>query len=70
MRQIRDAEAVVLQSLLNRQRQEYSVDSAAVDQVLAVGEDPVKPDANKHEIAAWTSVARTLLNLHETITRN
>jgi hypothetical protein len=27
------------------------------------GTDPI-------ELAAWTSVARTILNLHETITRN
>ena len=30
----------------------------------------VPPDVDPAELAAWTSVARVLLNLHETITRN
>ena len=31
---------------------------------------PAPADVDPAELAAWTSVARVLLNLHETITRN
>ena len=31
---------------------------------------PIPPDIDPAELAAWTSVARVLLNLHETITRS
>jgi hypothetical protein len=30
----------------------------------------VPKDLDATDLAAWTSVARTILNLHETITRN
>jgi hypothetical protein len=32
--------------------------------------DALPPDATPNEIAAWTLVARVLLNLDETITKN
>ena len=37
---------------------------------LEVGERPVPTDLDPAELASWTSVARVLLNLHETIERN
>jgi hypothetical protein len=36
---------------------------------MTAGEWPVPRDLNISEVAAWTSVARVVLNLHETITR-
>ena len=39
------------------------------DQMLAVGDAPAPKDLPEPELAAWTSVARVILNLHETITR-
>jgi hypothetical protein len=36
----------------------------------AVGEAPKAKDIDATELAAWTSVSRTILNLHESITRN
>jgi hypothetical protein len=37
--------------------------------LLKTGAAPVAKDLDKSELAAWTHVARVLLNLHETITR-
>ncbi len=65
-----DAERAVLRDLVARHRAEYAADSAAVDALLAVGEWPVAAELDRVEVAAWTSAARTLLNLHEAITRN
>jgi hypothetical protein len=36
----------------------------------AIGESPAPPQLDKNELAAMTTVTRTILNLHETITRN
>ncbi len=36
----------------------------------AIGAHPVPGQIDHVELAAWTSVCRTILNLHETITRN
>ena len=38
--------------------------------LVSVGEYPAPKDLDVAELAAWTSVARVMLNLHETITRN
>jgi len=38
--------------------------------LLSVGEHPLPKDIPAQELAAWTSVARVILNLPETITRN
>ncbi|MBI3417385.1 MAG: PSD1 domain-containing protein [Verrucomicrobia bacterium] len=38
--------------------------------LISTGEKPVARDLNAPELAAWTSVARAILNLHETISRN
>ena len=40
------------------------------DAFLRIGERPLPAGINAAELAAWTNVARTILNLHETITRN
>jgi hypothetical protein len=38
--------------------------------LLAVGQAPAAPGVDPAELAAWTSVARVILNLHEAVTRN
>ena len=63
-------ERTILQPLLDRHRAHYAQDPEAARQLLAVGEWPVPQDIPAVELAAWTSVARTMLSLHETITRN
>jgi hypothetical protein len=65
-----DAERAVLAKLLADHSAQYAKDSAAVDQLLAIGEHPVPAGIDRVSLAAWTSVSRTLLNLHEAITRN
>lgn len=69
-RSIRPDEREVLSELLEKHRAEYRADPDAARQLLSVGESPVPEGMDQPELAAWTSVARTILNLHETITRN
>ena len=41
-----------------------------VEALLSVGDAPINSTLDRAELAAWMSVTRTLINLHETITRN
>ncbi len=66
----RENELKVLVPLYEKHLQQYKADPAAADKLLAVGESKTPDDLDKTELAAWTSIARVLLNLHETITRN
>jgi hypothetical protein len=47
----------------------YAHDAAAAEQLIKTGLAPAPTGPNASELAAWTNVARVLLNLHETITR-
>ena len=69
-RDITPAETEILDQLLQNHLAEYKSDPNAANELLAVGAKPVSAEVDKAELAAWTSVARTILNLHETITRN
>ena len=60
----------VLTRLLDAHAAEYAKDKEAVDRLLAIGAHPVASGVDRSALAAWTSVCRTLLNLHEAITRN
>lgn len=62
-------EIEVLQDLLKAHRKEFAEDNAAAAQLLKVGLHPAMDKFPATELAAWTSVARAMLNLHETITR-
>jgi hypothetical protein len=62
-------ELSVLLPLLVRHSQQYQTDTAAVDGLLSIGQAVVSKEIDRPALAAWTSVARVLLNLHETITR-
>jgi hypothetical protein len=58
----------ILQTVYTRHRAEFAADTDAAKALSTVGQRPAsKGDAS--ELAAWTSVARVILNLHETITR-
>jgi len=63
-------EAEVLTELLQRHRTEYAANPVAADAILKTGSLPVPGDADRTQLAAWTSVARVILNLHEVMTRN
>jgi len=43
---------------------------ADAEKLIRVGDAPGAASANPAELAAMTVVARTILNLHETITRD
>lgn len=59
----------VLRKLLQTQRQVFSADRAAARKLVAVGESPRDDRLDVAELAAWTTVASTILNLDETITK-
>ena len=63
-------EASVLKSFLNKQRALYTnVDTRTLTLVAQRANGPVIPESDRSEQAAWTMLARVLLNLDETITR-
>ncbi|MDB6124460.1 MAG: Protein of unknown function (DUF1553)/Protein of unknown function (DUF1549)/Planctomycete [Pedosphaera sp.] len=64
-----DQEFKLLNDLYQEQIEHYSKEKADADKLLTEGEAPAPKDINTPELAAWTSVSRTVLNLHETITR-
>lgn len=63
------AEIAVLSNLYRKHFLEYTNDPTAAQKLLAAGEHPVPKGLSPTELAAWTSVARVILNLNETITR-
>jgi hypothetical protein len=62
-------ELKVLSVLYEQHVRQYAADRAGAEALLRVGDRPAPQDLPLHEVAAWTSVARVVLNLHETITR-
>lgn len=68
-RKPRENELPVLISLANSQLDQFTAAPETAVEFLTIGQskDPVNGDAV--EIAAWTAVARVVLNLHEVITR-
>ena len=63
-------ELELLTRLLESHRGQYRSDLDAANKLIAVGDKPADKRFDVAELAAWTSVTRTVLNLHETITRN
>jgi hypothetical protein len=59
----------LFKELYLKQIDRYTRDTAAAEKLINVGESPVPTDLPVSEVAAWTSLSRVLLNLHETITR-
>ena len=55
--------------LLREHLAHYQASPGAADELHKTGLAAVPPGIDKVELAAWTHVARVLLNLHETITR-
>ena len=65
-----EAEAKILTGLYEKHLREYSQDKESVKKLLATGQAPVPEKMDVAELAAWTSVCRTIINLSETITRS
>jgi len=64
-----DAESLVLAQLQQDHRTKFDADTDAAAAIIETGQRYVAEDLDHAEWASWISVARTLLNLPETITR-
>ncbi len=62
-------ELSVLADLVNEQVAVYKKDRGSAEALLKVGESPVDPTLNNSELAGWTTLASTILNLDEVITK-
>ena len=62
-------ETQLLTALLDKHGKKYASDPEAAKKLIGTGARAAATDLNAAELAAWTSVARVILNLHETITR-
>ncbi|QDU61818.1 Planctomycete cytochrome C [Planctomycetes bacterium Pan216] len=63
-------EAATLTRLLETSRKLYQDEPKDAAELVATGLTPVPNDLDQADLAAWTMVARAILNLSETITRN
>ena len=63
-------EQKILLELHGKHAAQYAADKGAAAEWLQAGGKPAAKDIDPVELAAWSSVSRTILNLHETITRN
>ena len=59
-----------LRDLLRQTRQEYRRHPEAAEKLCQIGLHANNDDCDPIDLAAWTTVARGILNMHETITRN
>jgi uncharacterized protein DUF1553 len=59
----------LLDALYKKQIDRYTNHPDNAAKLISAGEKPVAKDLNTSEVAAWTSICRVVLNLHETITR-
>jgi len=63
-------EFTILDGLCKKELAHYEADKSAAAKLLATGESKVNPKFQPAELAAWTLVASTILNMDETITKN
>ncbi len=64
-----EPEVKILVELVEKHRKQFAADPDSAKKILAVGDAPNPADIPATELAAWASVCRAILNLHETITR-
>ena len=65
-----DKETAILKRVFDSHLATWQKDVSAAQAFLKVGFKPAAADIPPAELAAWTSMARIILNLHETITRS
>ena len=63
-------ESAAIDEIVTAHRDHYRGAPDAARRLLAVGPAPAADDLEPVEHAAWTSAARVVLNLHESLTRN
>ena len=66
----RDGEVRVLTDLYQRERDTFMRDKDAATKLLSVGESKRDEKLDAADLAAWSTVASTILNMDETITKN
>ncbi|MEC9092077.1 MAG: PSD1 and planctomycete cytochrome C domain-containing protein [Planctomycetota bacterium] len=64
-----DREKEILKKVLKKHKQEFLTDAASAKDAVKAGIRTPSSELDTQELAAWISVARIILNLHETITR-
>lgn len=62
-------EVKILERQARQELSRYRRDRKAAEELIHAGESPVDPKLDPSELAAWTMVASTILNLDETITK-
>ncbi|HEY3937297.1 MAG TPA: DUF1553 domain-containing protein [Bryobacteraceae bacterium] len=60
----------LLCKLYQKERDHYSTDQKAAEKLLSIGESKPDPKLAPAELAAWTLVTSTILNMDETVTKN
>ncbi|BDS07886.1 peptidyl-prolyl cis-trans isomerase [Oceaniferula spumae] len=68
-RKATEAEFKILSELYHTELKRFQADPKAAADFISIGKSPVAKDIPAAELAAATSLTRTILNLHETITR-
>ena len=63
-------ETQILSQLYTKRLSYYQANPKAADALLAIGEATRQQSSSPAELAAWTTVARAMLNLSEAITKN
>jgi hypothetical protein len=63
-------EREVLTRLLHQNQSEYATSPLAARALVATGLAPLAMELDMTELAAWTGVARAILNLDEAVSRN
>jgi Protein of unknown function (DUF1553) len=63
-------EVQTLAALLDKHHREFAAEQESAERFLTIGDLKSPAGLDPAELAAWTSVSRVLLNLHETVTRN
>jgi len=64
-----EAERAAVEALLERSLESFSADVPTARRLVATGQAPAREDLEPAVLAAWTQVARAILNLPELVTR-
>ncbi len=63
-------ETEILTKLYEKEHAHYADHKDAAQKLIAIGESKPDPRADPSDLAAWTMVASTILNMDETVTKN
>lgn len=64
-----ESERAILAQLLASQQKRYAADVESAKLLLTTGDSPAPADVDPAQLAAWTQVARAILNAYETTSR-